>query len=286
MAAAALPMLLAPLEDVMVGDLEDVRYANGQLHTVRVLALDTISQPPRARVCRCDNHEIMVVQMVEMSKPFEADAPMPSVERPETTPSMPSPVAAFSWHGFSRLAWRVASKVTTLLEETTRRGQTRGHLEKTTPDLSTGKLSSLDPAPLEPGVHGETTMAPLVRRVAATLRNSWSAVQRWVQRGAVDDDAEVANHLGFCPPSLCNATTSPESRAWQYLELLGHRSNETMEAAIAARPDMAVFAPSWFDHTNELERNVAGHGLGIHGRSFAETWMQNVDLWQVSLDTR
>ena len=51
---------------VKVGDLEDVRYANGQLHTVRVLALDTISQPPRARVCRCDNHEIMVVQMVEM----------------------------------------------------------------------------------------------------------------------------------------------------------------------------------------------------------------------------
>lgn len=69
------------------------------------------------------------------SKPFgAADAPTtPSVERPETTPSMPSPVAAFSWHGFSRLAWRVASKVTTLLEETTRRGQTRGHLEKTTP---------------------------------------------------------------------------------------------------------------------------------------------------------
>ena len=38
-----------------------------------------------------------------------------------------------------------------------------------------------------------------------------------------------ANHLGFCPPNLCNATTSPESRAWQYLELLGHRSNETMK---------------------------------------------------------
>lgn len=39
-----------------------------------------------------------------------------------------------------------------------------------------------------------------------------------------------ANHLGFCPPSLCNASTSPQSRAWQYLELLGHRSNETMKA--------------------------------------------------------
>ena len=56
--------------------------------------------------------------------------------------------------------------------------------------MSTGKLSSFA-APLEPGIHGETTMAPLVRRVAATLRNSWGAVQRWVQRGAVDDDAEV-----------------------------------------------------------------------------------------------
>lgn len=54
-------------------------------------------------------------------------------------------------------------------------------------DLSTGKLSSFA-APLEPGV---TTVAPLVRRVAATLRNSWSAVQRWVHRGAVDEDAEV-----------------------------------------------------------------------------------------------
>ena len=85
-------------------------------------------------------------------------------------------------------------------------------------------------------------------------------------------DQYQANHLGFCPPNLCNATTSPESRAWQYLELLGHRSNETMKAAIAGRPDMAVFAPSWFDHTNELERNVAGHGLGIHGRSFADAF--------------
>ena len=32
---------------------------------------------------------------------------------------------------------------------------------------------------------------PWCGEVAATLRNSWSAVQRWVQRGAVDDDAEV-----------------------------------------------------------------------------------------------
>lgn len=61
------PVLMAPLEDVMVGDLEDMRHSNGQLVTVRVLALDTISQPARARVARVDNDEILVVPMMDLN---------------------------------------------------------------------------------------------------------------------------------------------------------------------------------------------------------------------------
>ena len=38
-----------------------------------------------------------------------------------------------------------------------------------------------------------------------------------------------ANHLGFCPASLCNASTDVLSRAGQYLQLFGRRSRETLE---------------------------------------------------------
>lgn len=54
-----------------MGDLEDLRYPDGQTATVRVLALDTISQPARARVCResdaTGDAKVMVVRMMDVA---------------------------------------------------------------------------------------------------------------------------------------------------------------------------------------------------------------------------
>ena len=38
-----------------------------------------------------------------------------------------------------------------------------------------------------------------------------------------------ANHLGLCPPDLCNASTDVASRAGQYMQLFGRRSKETLQ---------------------------------------------------------
>mmetsp|Transcript_86843 Transcript_86843/g.202134 ORF Transcript_86843/g.202134 Transcript_86843/m.202134 type:complete len:235 (+) Transcript_86843:50-754(+) len=46
---------------VEAGDLEELRLANGEVQAVKVLAIDTISSPPRARVVRLDNEEVLVV---------------------------------------------------------------------------------------------------------------------------------------------------------------------------------------------------------------------------------
>ncbi|CAK9046001.1 Palmitoleoyl-protein carboxylesterase notum1a [Durusdinium trenchii] len=86
-------------------------------------------------------------------------------------------------------------------------------------------------------------------------------------------DQYQVNHLGFCPVELCNSRTPPKTRAGEYLALLGQRSNETMKDALRQHPHWGLWAPSWFDHTNQLQRDVAARGdLQVSGRSFAEAF--------------
>lgn len=55
------------VEELMLGDIEDLRIAGGGLVTVKVLALDTISVPHRARVKRFDNGEVLVVSIHDLA---------------------------------------------------------------------------------------------------------------------------------------------------------------------------------------------------------------------------
>lgn len=64
-------------------------------------------------------------------------------------------------------------------------------------------------------------------------------------------DQYQANHLGLCPPDLCNASTDVASRAGQYLQLFGRRSKETLQATIQTRPRLGVLAPSWLATARE-----------------------------------
>lgn len=96
-------------------------------------------------------------------------------------------------------------------------------------------------------------------------------------------DQYQVNHLGFCPADLCNASTATSSRAGRYLELLGRRTRETLQATIATQPRLGVLAPSWFDHTNQLEKEIAGAGQGVSGWSFAELFAAWLDGRQIHL---
>lgn len=96
-------------------------------------------------------------------------------------------------------------------------------------------------------------------------------------------DQYQVNHLGFCPADLCNASTATSSRAGRYLQLLGRRTRETLQATIATQPRLGVLAPSWFDHTNQLEKEIAGAGQGVSGWSFAELFGAWLDGRQIHL---
>mmetsp|Transcript_4452 Transcript_4452/g.10325 ORF Transcript_4452/g.10325 Transcript_4452/m.10325 type:complete len:225 (-) Transcript_4452:149-823(-) len=62
---------------ISVGDVEEVQLGNGSSCVARVLAVDTISTPHRARVERVDNGKIMVVPILERQASSDVDSEEP-----------------------------------------------------------------------------------------------------------------------------------------------------------------------------------------------------------------
>eukprot|EP00929_Paragymnodinium_shiwhaense_P053066 TRINITY_DN26569_c0_g1_i1.p1 TRINITY_DN26569_c0_g1~~TRINITY_DN26569_c0_g1_i1.p1 ORF type:complete len:293 (+),score=76.09 TRINITY_DN26569_c0_g1_i1:50-880(+) len=59
------PVLPADVNEIMTGDLEELRWPDGSESTIRVMALDTVSAPCRAKVRRYDNNEELIVDIVD-----------------------------------------------------------------------------------------------------------------------------------------------------------------------------------------------------------------------------
>lgn len=134
------PILPVQLEDVMVGDLEEVRFVDGSMVTVRVLALDTISRPPRARVSRLDTGDSLIVTLMDTSatQPVSEDNLQQAAAGKDGAVSSNGPTlaASFTWN-FRRLL-SPASFASTSLPQLLRRlalGPSNTSASQTSADL-------------------------------------------------------------------------------------------------------------------------------------------------------
>merc|ERR1712224_460025 len=90
----------------MAGDLEELRLPDGVSETtVRILAIDTISVPCRARVKRMDSGEVLVVQMLPKDEGRCAEGGgAGAAEEQQQSSSSTSTAMQSSWRGsFRRL---------------------------------------------------------------------------------------------------------------------------------------------------------------------------------------
>jgi len=86
LAAPRPPFLVAPGDaagGVEAGDLEELRLGGGEVRAVKVLAVDTISMPPRAKIVCLDSQEVLTVPVyhreeVERVAPEEQDVAVDS----------------------------------------------------------------------------------------------------------------------------------------------------------------------------------------------------------------
>eukprot|EP00403_Amphidinium_massartii_P004745 CAMPEP_0178385076 /NCGR_PEP_ID=MMETSP0689_2-20121128/7847_1 /TAXON_ID=160604 /ORGANISM="Amphidinium massartii, Strain CS-259" /LENGTH=179 /DNA_ID=CAMNT_0020005349 /DNA_START=35 /DNA_END=571 /DNA_ORIENTATION=- len=68
-AVLSTPVLVCSLTDVMVEDIEELDLRNGHKVMARILAMDKISLPHRARVRRMDNDEELIALMIDVQPP-------------------------------------------------------------------------------------------------------------------------------------------------------------------------------------------------------------------------
>ncbi|CAE7446461.1 notum1a [Symbiodinium natans] len=79
-------------------------------------------------------------------------------------------------------------------------------------------------------------------------------------------------HLGLCPASTCSVGVPATSAPGRYLALLGRLTNATLSAAFQNNSRFGIYAPSRFDHTDDLMQDLAGTDHSISGVSFKDAF--------------
>eukprot|EP00933_Yihiella_yeosuensis_P054802 TRINITY_DN53370_c0_g1_i1.p1 TRINITY_DN53370_c0_g1~~TRINITY_DN53370_c0_g1_i1.p1 ORF type:complete len:230 (-),score=38.89 TRINITY_DN53370_c0_g1_i1:96-785(-) len=103
--------LMVDVDEVMAGDLEEVRLADGRESTVRVLAIDTISAHPRARVQFVDSEEVLVVRITPKLKGRHSTQSETATVASTSSSNLENSNFQSSLRGFSQSIFQVVSRI-------------------------------------------------------------------------------------------------------------------------------------------------------------------------------